>query len=68
MLFSVLDMLIYIRPQPFKLSLASVLDYIFVDRRLQVVDCRRVFDHPAPSHPGLYASDHYGLLATIETR
>jgi endonuclease/exonuclease/phosphatase family metal-dependent hydrolase len=45
------------------------LDYIFVtpqrrDGRGRIHDCRIVFDQPAPD--GIYASDHFGLLADVQ--
>jgi endonuclease/exonuclease/phosphatase family metal-dependent hydrolase len=45
------------------------LDYIFVtperrDGRGRILDCRLVFDQPAPG--GVYASDHFGLLADVQ--
>ncbi len=45
------------------------IDYIYVtplrrDGRARVHSCRMVFTEPAPD--GVYASDHYGLLAEIQ--
>jgi endonuclease/exonuclease/phosphatase family metal-dependent hydrolase len=45
------------------------LDYIFVtperrDGRGRILDCRIVFDQPAAD--GVYASDHYGLIADVQ--
>jgi endonuclease/exonuclease/phosphatase family metal-dependent hydrolase len=45
------------------------LDYIFVtperrDGRGRVLDCRIVFDQPSAA--GVWASDHYGLLAEVQ--
>ena len=45
------------------------LDYIFVtparrDGRARIHDCRMVFDHPDAD--GVYASDHFGLLADVQ--
>jgi len=42
-----------------------VMDYIFVNGMLDVHDARLVFDEVDPRHPGLAASDHYGLTATV---
>ena len=44
---------------------ASVLDYVFVNDLVAVEDASRVFDEADPADPTLYASDHYGLAATI---
>lgn len=65
MILGILNLLKYVHPQGLKLSLMSTLDYIFVDRRLQVVDCRLAFDRPDPNDPRRYPSDHYGLWARI---
>ena len=45
------------------------LDYIFVtperrDGRSRILDCRMVFDRPAPG--GVFASDHFGVLAEVQ--
>ena len=42
------------------------IDYVFVSPSLAVRDCRIVFDVPSPDEPGLYPSDHVGLLADLE--
>jgi endonuclease/exonuclease/phosphatase family metal-dependent hydrolase len=47
-------------------SWRGTLDYIFISPQLRVVECRVILDRPAPHDPGLYASDHYGLAATLE--
>ena len=44
----------------------ATLDYIFVSPDVRVVDCELVLNHPAPNDPTLYASDHFGLAATLE--
>jgi endonuclease/exonuclease/phosphatase family metal-dependent hydrolase len=47
------------------------IDYVFVRCRddgmptLRVADCRRVFDQPVDD---VWASDHFGVLATLEPR
>lgn len=64
-LSDVLDLLHYIRPQAIKFDLRSTLDYIFVDPRLQVIDCRLAFDRAAPNDPRVFPSDHYGLWARV---
>ena len=42
------------------------IDYVFVSPSLRVLDCRVAFDRPAPDEPGLYPSDHVGLVADLE--
>ena len=42
------------------------IDYVFVSPSLPVRDCRVVFDVPAAGEPGLYPSDHIGLVADLE--
>ena len=44
----------------------ATLDYLFVGPEFRVVDCRIILDQPDPDDPTLYASDHFGLLATLE--
>lgn len=46
----------------------KVLDYIFVNDRLDVHDASVTFQRSAPGDPRLVASDHYGLLATLSVR
>jgi endonuclease/exonuclease/phosphatase family metal-dependent hydrolase len=61
-----LGFFLLIRPRHLKLGWRGTLDYIFVDPRLGVSDCRVVLDQPAPGDPRLYPSDHFGLYAEIE--
>lgn len=42
------------------------LDYIFVDPRLNTMECRIVFDKPESETSNLYPSKHLGLFAEIE--
>lgn len=44
----------------------GTLDYIFVNDRVQVQDCRVILNRPASHDPTLYPSDHLGLAATLE--
>ena len=44
----------------------GTLDYIFVSPGVRVIDCGVILDRPSPDDPTLYASDHLGLLATLE--
>ena len=43
----------------------DVLDYILVSGDVEVHDATVVFDRAAPEDPTIYASDHFGLAATI---
>lgn len=43
----------------------KVLDYVFVDDRVRVIDARLAFDRPGPADPSLMASDHLGLVAAL---
>lgn len=43
----------------------QTVDHIFVDRAVDVRDCRVIFDLPASHDPSLFASDHLGLLAEL---
>ncbi|MDB5352695.1 MAG: Endonuclease/exonuclease/phosphatase [Planctomycetota bacterium] len=47
-------------------SWRGTLDYIFVSPQVRVVECEAFLDRPSPHDPGLYASDHPGLGATLE--
>jgi poly(A) polymerase len=49
-------------------SQPAVVDYLFVNRRVAVHDARLAFDRPSPTQPGLYASDHFGVVATISVQ
>ena len=42
------------------------IDYVFVSPSLVVRGCRVAFDRPHPNEPGLYPSDHIGLVADLE--
>lgn len=46
----------------------AVLDYIFVNDRVDVHDAFVTFQRSAPDNPRLVASDHYGLMATLSVR
>jgi endonuclease/exonuclease/phosphatase family metal-dependent hydrolase len=43
----------------------DTLDYIFVSPGIEVLGCDLILDHPSPHDPTLYASDHFGLAATL---
>ena len=49
-------------------SRGVVLDYIFVNDAVEVRDARVTFDRPAAGDVRLYASDHFGLAATVSVR
>ena len=44
----------------------GTLDYIFVSPEIAVVECGVILDRPSPGDSTLYASDHFGLSATLE--
>lgn len=46
----------------------GTLDYIFVSPGVRVVECDIILDRPSPDDPTLYASDHLGLMATLEVQ
>ncbi|HUP86976.1 MAG TPA: endonuclease/exonuclease/phosphatase family protein [Acidimicrobiales bacterium] len=41
------------------------IDYVFVAPAIEVRDCRIAFDRPHPDEPGLFPSDHVGLVADL---
>jgi endonuclease/exonuclease/phosphatase family metal-dependent hydrolase len=53
------------RPKPDS-EWRGTLDYIFVDPRLQTQDCHVVLNSPETDNPEIYASDHFGLWASIK--
>ncbi len=55
-----------IRLGQMRLNWRGVLDYIFVDPRLSVIECRVVLDQPAVNNPRIYPSDHFGLFARLK--
>ena len=42
------------------------LDYIFLSPGVRVADAALTFTEPGASDPALYASDHFGLAASVE--
>jgi endonuclease/exonuclease/phosphatase family metal-dependent hydrolase len=44
----------------------GTLDYIFVNRRLQVQNCQLILNQPAPNSRTLYPSDHFGIMAELK--
>ena len=42
------------------------IDYVFVSPALDVRSCAVAFDVPHPDEPGLFPSDHVGLVADLE--
>jgi endonuclease/exonuclease/phosphatase family metal-dependent hydrolase len=61
-----LGFFLLIRPQHLQFGWRGTLDYIFVDPRLGVTECRVVLDQPSPADARLFPSDHFGLFAEIE--
>jgi endonuclease/exonuclease/phosphatase family metal-dependent hydrolase len=55
-----------IRLSELSLNWHGTLDYIFINERLQVQDCRVVLDRPDPNQARLYPSDHFGLYAALQ--
>jgi endonuclease/exonuclease/phosphatase family metal-dependent hydrolase len=55
-----------LRPAHLNMSWRGTLDYIFIDPRLEVRDCRVVLDQPSSQDARIYPSDHLGLFAEIE--
>lgn len=43
----------------------GTLDYVFVNERVQIIECDVVLNHPARHDSTLYPSDHFGLAATL---
>lgn len=56
----------YLRLKDLRLGYRGTLDYIFVNERVEVLDCRVALDQPAPNNPQIYPSDHFGLVAELE--
>jgi endonuclease/exonuclease/phosphatase family metal-dependent hydrolase len=56
----------YLRLREFNLNWRGVLDYIFVDPVIKVVNCEVVLDRPATHDPKIYPSDHLGIYAQLE--
>ena len=42
------------------------IDYVLVRGSVRVKDARLAFDQPSANDPGLYPSDHLGLVADLE--
>ena len=42
------------------------LDYIFISPGVRVAEANLTFTEPGASDPVLYASDHFGLAASVE--
>lgn len=54
-------------PTPLRpgLGSGSVIDYVLVDDHFEVLDAELTFDRAGPSDPTLFASDHFGIAATL---
>ena len=46
----------------------GTLDYIFVDPRLHTTNCEVVLNQPDPENSMIYPSDHFGLVAHLDTQ
>jgi endonuclease/exonuclease/phosphatase family metal-dependent hydrolase len=46
----------------------KVVDYLWLARPLVATQATLTFDTPSPNDSTLYASDHYGVFATLEVR
>jgi len=55
-----------IRLSELSLNWRGTLDYIFINERLHVHDCRVVLDRPASDQNRIYPSDHFGLYAELQ--
>lgn len=62
---NVVTSLVGIRPKP-NPEWRGTLDYIFVDPRLQTLECEVVLNQPADDNSEIYPSDHFGLFALIQ--
>jgi endonuclease/exonuclease/phosphatase family metal-dependent hydrolase len=47
-------------------SWTGVIDYVFVDPAIKVLDCQVAFNHPAGHAHHIYPSDHLGLYAQLQ--
>ena len=54
------------RPVIMVSCLGLAIDYVFVAPSIEVRDCRVTFDTPSANEPGLFPSDHVGLVADLE--
>lgn len=66
LLKSMVRLLKYIELSRLRLARRVTLDYIFVDRRLHVLDSQVILNRPAAEDARLYPSDHFGISAVIE--
>jgi endonuclease/exonuclease/phosphatase family metal-dependent hydrolase len=57
----------YLNIKAIKLDRRSVLDYIFVNHQVEVLDCQLVFVKSHPENWKIYASDHFGLIAEVRS-
>ncbi len=49
----------------FSLNWRGTLDYIWINSRVQVLDCQLVLNFPDPQNPQIFPSDHLGLCADL---
>jgi endonuclease/exonuclease/phosphatase family metal-dependent hydrolase len=62
---TLLGFIFLLRPRHLNLRWRGVLDYIFVDPRLHVLDCQVALNQPSPTDARIYPSDHFGLFTTL---
>lgn len=55
-------------PTPLRPGVGSVIDYVLVDDHVEVVDASLTFDRASSTDPTLFASDHFGVAATVTLR
>jgi len=55
------------RPKPDPIWKGTI-DYIFVDPRLHTTECEVVLNQPDPGNSNIYPSDHFGLVARLDTQ
>ena len=62
---TLLGFFLLLRPQHLQIDWRGTLDYIFVNNKINVIDCRIVLDQPSPINPRIYPSDHFGIFANV---
>jgi endonuclease/exonuclease/phosphatase family metal-dependent hydrolase len=62
---TVIGFLPFIHLTVIRMDRHNVLDYIFVNHLIKVLDCNLVFDRSHPENEKIYASDHFGLFAEV---
>lgn len=49
-------------------SWKGTIDYIFIDESINLISSEVVFMLPSKSNPNIYVSDHFGILAKLNTK